>query len=210
MRIRDVTHTETILELPQGAEEQYAYRIGKNTECTILVAINSVENRAVHLSVRLCGSGSRATIIGLVLGRGTADIRLHTLQQHEAPDTVSNLLVKTVLSENAQFFYDGGIRVEPSAPKTDAYQRNENLLLSRTAHAESKPSLEILADDVRCTHGATIGSVSEEELWYLESRGIERKKGETLILSGFLKSAITGVDDRVVKYRTAKVLGLDV
>jgi Fe-S cluster assembly protein SufD len=89
--------------------------------------------------------------------------------------------------------------VEKKAQKTDAYQRNANLLLSETAYAESKPSLEILANDVRCTHGATVGPVSDEELWYLATRGIPKKQAESLIVEGFFKSALEFVDDESVK-----------
>ena len=120
---------------------------------------------------------------------------LHTMQVHEAPDTTSDLLVKTVLRDHAKCLYDGGIRVEKAAQKTDAYQRNENLLLSEHAYAESKPSLEILANDVRCTHGATAGPIDEEELWYLATRGITKDKGEGLIALGFIASALMRIDN---------------
>ena len=100
--------------------------------------------------------------------------------------------------DHAACLYDGGIRVEKEAQKTDAYQRNENLLLSEGAHAQSKPSLEILANDVRCTHGATVGKIPEDQLWYLATRGIGKKRGQGLIVSGFLGSALVSIDDTSV------------
>ncbi len=126
---------------------------------------------------------------------------LHTLQSHEAPGTTSDLLVKSLLTDNATFLYDGAIFVSRIAQKTDAYQRNENLMLSRVAHAESKPKLEILANDVRCTHGATIGSVREDELWYLKTRGIDNSEGTRLISRGFLESINSRISDESAQAR---------
>ncbi len=167
----------------------------RNAKLTLVVHMLRVNKVDAKVIVRLAGTGAEATIIGIVIGSGDARIRLHTLQLHEAPGTTSNLLVKTALSDRALCVIDGGIRVEKSAQKTDAYQRNENLLLSETAHAESKPSLEILANDVRCTHGATVGPVSKEETWYLATRGIERLQAENLLVSGFFRKAVDLIED---------------
>jgi Fe-S cluster assembly protein SufD len=131
-----------------------------------------------------------ATITGILIGTEHTKQILHTMQIHTAPNTTSDLLVKTVLSDHASSFYDGGIRIEKSAQKSDAYQKNENLLLSDHAFAESKPSLEILANDVRCSHGATMGPINEEQLWFLTSRGISKKQAEELIVAGFIQDAL--------------------
>lgn len=192
---------KTILyEVPDGKSKR-EYRVNKDSFFTLIVTAIGVTNVDASIAVRLSGSGAQATIIGIVIGGGNADINIHTLQKHEAPDTTSNLLVKTVLFGKARCVIDGGIRVEKVAQKTNAYQRNENLMLSEGAFAESKPSLEILANDVRCTHGATVGPVSEEELWYLATRGITRKSGERLIVEGFFRSALDLVADEPVRQR---------
>jgi Fe-S cluster assembly protein SufD len=86
------------------------------------------------------------------------------------------------------------IRVEPDAQKTNAYQENRNLLLSSTAHADSIPGLEIMANDVRCTHGATLGKVNREELFYLMSRGLSRSEAERLIVRGFFQDVLDRID----------------
>lgn len=176
--------------------------IVKSGESLTLV-LTAIDLTKVHaaVTVRLVGRGANATIIGIVVGRKHADIQIHTLQKHEAPDTTSNLLVKSALSGRARCVIDGGIRVEKAAQKTNAYQRNENLLLSDKAYAESKPSLEIFANDVRCTHGATVGPVSEEVLWYLATRGVSRKKGESLLVAGFFRSALELVEEETVRNR---------
>lgn len=161
----------------------------------IVLLIAGRKKQDITVTVRLTKEGSSAMIIGLVKGDNGDAITLRTLQYHGSRETTSNLLVKSLLKDTASFVYDGAIRVERDAQKTDAYQRNENLLLSDQAHAESKPKLEILANDVRCTHGATIGSVRDDELWYLATRGISKKEATELIAQGFLKSVVTKITD---------------
>lgn len=173
------------------------YRVTGGARLSLV--ITGVGSFDTHITVRLVGTGAAATITGVLIGTGDTKQTLHTMQIHEAPHTASDLLVKTVLYGNASFVYEGGIRVEKSAGKTDAYQRNDNLLLSDTTVAESKPFLEILANDVRCTHGAATGPVSEEQLWYLMSRGLPRPAAEVLLVRGFLQSALTRVVDTDAK-----------
>src|SRR6185436_17472247 len=117
---------------------------------------------------------------------GNHEIDQRSLQIHEVPNTSSDLLYKNALSDSARTIFTGLIRVEPGAHKTDAYQKVRNLLLSDEAEANSAPGLEIEADNVRCTHGATSGTVEEGELFYLQSRGIRTKDAQRLIVFGFL------------------------
>lgn len=194
-----------IHELAEG-DSKSEFTVGANEQLTLVLFAPAAKYVHAQITVRLTGSGAQATIIGLIMGAGKSQVRLETLQQHEARDTTSNLMVKSVLRGDAHCIIDGGIRVEKRAQKTDAYQRNENLLLSDGAYAESKPSLEILANDVRCTHGATVGPIPEEELWYLATRGIPRESAETLIAKGFLRSALDLVKDESVRYRILEKL----
>lgn len=187
-----------IQEIPEGIS-RFLYEVSGDSNLTLLLFASGRVKSSVEAIVRLVGYGARATIVGIIIGKGNSSFILHTQQRHEAPETTSNLLVKTVLADGATCMYDGGIRVEKQAQKTDAYQRNENLLLGDRAHAESKPSLEILANDVRCTHGATVGHIPKDQLWYLATRGISSGKGQGLIVSGFLKSALDIVKDENVR-----------
>lgn len=172
----------------------YEYHIRDNACLTLILTMIARKGQiGVHVTVRLAGKGAKATIVGLIAGTDDSSTALHTLQQHEVPETTSNLLIKGVWKDRAKFLYDGAIRVEKNAQKTDAYQRNENLLLSPQAFAESKPSLEILANDVRCTHGATVASLAKDELWYLATRGIARPDSSRLLVAGFLESALKNV-----------------
>jgi len=163
------------------------FTLGKNEKKTIVI------DKSGDYVIELAGEGAEATILGAFVGKDDDEFIVHTLQLHKAPNTMSDLLIKTVMEGNAKFNYDGLIKIEKNAQKSNAYQRNENLLLSENAHVESKPELEIEANDVRCTHGATMGMIDEEEIFYLMTRGISRKESEQLIVDGFLQ----GVYDRM-------------
>lgn len=155
----------------------------------VLYGFSTMEKR---IEIHLTKEGAEADILGILIGR-EGECSISTLQHHQAPNTKSDLLVKTVLSGDAHFSYDGLIKIDRDAQKSNAYQRNENILLSSRARVETKPELEILANDVRCTHGATIGRLNEEELFYLQSRGIEEKNAATMILRGFIEHVIARI-----------------
>ncbi|MER3457466.1 MAG: Fe-S cluster assembly protein SufD, partial [Chloroflexota bacterium] len=108
-----------------------------------------------------------------------------TQQNHNAPHTTSDLLFKGALKDRSRSVWQGMIRVAPGAQRTDGYQANRNLVLSEGARADSIPGLEIMADDVRCTHGSTVGQIDEEHVFYLMSRGLTRREAERLIVEGF-------------------------
>jgi Fe-S cluster assembly protein SufD len=171
------------------------YFVKKDEILTVAMYASGTQSIEGAVSVHLVGVNATANILGAFINFADNRITLHTLQHHKARGTTSNLLVKSVLFDTSTFSYDGAIRVENTGQKTDAYQKNENLLLSAHAHAQSKPSLEILADDVRCTHGATIGSIEREQLLYLQTRGISRHSGIYLIVQGFLDHVIEKISD---------------
>lgn len=186
--------------------EELVYDVGKRTSLSLVMLLLGKEAQNVSACINLCGQGATAQVFGIIYGSGDTQKTLHTLQHHESPDTTSDLLVKSVVTDHAVVSYDGAIKVDKDAQKTDAYQRNENLLISDTAKAYSKPSLEILANDVRCTHGATVGTVSEEQMWYLQSRGISTEKARRLIIEGFLESVIGKIGDTNVQKQIRRKL----
>lgn len=158
-----------------------------------------------EVTVKLRGERARAQILGFFLGReGQGEMK--TLQHHEAPNTESDLLIKSVLFDRAKYNYQGQIRIDKKAQGANAYQRNDNLLMSDKAQIDTRPELEILADDVRCTHGATTGKINEENLFYLMSRGISRKIAELMIMEGFLKEVIDKIPDGKEKTKLVKKL----
>jgi len=138
-----------------------------------------------RVEASLVGPGATAELKGLFFGATDQVFDFHTLQDHRSTNTTSDLLFKGALRDRASSLYAGLIRIEPGARRSDAYQANRNLLLSDKARADSIPMLEILNNDVRCTHGATVGPVDPEHLFYLESRGIPRSVAQRMIVQGF-------------------------
>jgi Fe-S cluster assembly protein SufD len=139
---------------------------------------------------RLVGEGARSDLLAVSVATGEQEFDARTLQDHVSPHTASDLLYKNALDDNARCTFGGLIRVEPHAHFTDAYQKVRNLLLSDDSEANSMPGLEILADNVRCTHGATSGQINKDELFYLRSRGISVPVAQRLIVTGFLNEVI--------------------
>jgi Fe-S cluster assembly protein SufD len=133
----------------------------------------------------LAGEGATGRMSGFYFTDGSQHLDHDTQQNHLAPNTTSDLLFKGALKGTSRSVWQGMIYVAPVAQKTDGYQANRNLVLSESARADSIPGLEILADDVRCTHGATVGKLEQEPLFYLKSRGIEQKEAERLMVEGF-------------------------
>ena len=144
---------------------------------------------------RLTGAGGRSDMLAATVSNGVQEFDQRTLQDHLQPHTTSDLLYKNSLSDTAKTIFAGLIRVQPEAQHTDAYQKVRNLMLSDEAEANSMPGLEILADEVRCTHGATSGYVDPEEMFYLLSRGIEPRTAQELIVHGFLHEVLERLPD---------------
>src|SRR5437588_5101636 len=143
---------------------------------------------------RLVGEGARSDLLAVAVATNEQEFDARTLQDHISPHTASDLLYKNALDDRARCTFGGLIRVEPHAHFTDAYQKVRNLLLSDDAEANSMPGLEILADNVRCTHGATSGQINEDEMFYLRSRGIPVPVAQRLIVAGFLNEVIRRLD----------------
>lgn len=182
------------------------YVVEKNADLTVLVFLKHGEQ---SVTLELVGDHSKASIIGVGNLLSDTKATLHTLQHHRAHHTTSNLLVKAVLSDHASLVYDGAIRVEKEGQQTNAYQRNENLVLSDAVKVQSKPSLEILADDVRCTHGATVGTIDPEQRFFLQSRGLSATIAEHCIAEGFLHAAFESISEAALRKQIEEFLWKD-
>jgi Fe-S cluster assembly protein SufD len=154
----------------------------------------------------LAGPGSSVRVTGLYALNGDQHLDLDTTQEHAAPHATSDLAFKGVLQDHSRSVWRGIIRVDKGAQKTDAFQENRNMLLSPHAHADSIPGLEILANDVRCTHAATIGQVDRELLFFLMARGLTRIAATRLIVQGFFADALERVADETVRERLEAAL----
>ena len=131
------------------------------------------------------GPGATAELKGIYFASGEQFFDFHTLQDHQVGNTTSDLLFKGALQDVARTVYAGLIRIEKGAARSDAYQANRNLVLSDKAKATSIPMLEIDNNDVRCTHGATVGPVDPNHLFYLQSRGISERTAKRMLIQGF-------------------------
>jgi Fe-S cluster assembly protein SufD len=160
----------------------------------------------VRIQNDLAGPGATSRVTGAYFADGTQHLDYDTFQEHMAPHTTSDFAFKGALRDTARAVWRGMIRVEEGAQKTNAYQENRNLLLSKTAHADSIPGLEILANDVRCTHGATLGQVDREQLFYLMTRGLSRAEAERLIVRGFFQDVLDRVEIEAVREALAAAL----
>ncbi len=139
---------------------------------------------------RLLGPGAHSEMLALTIASGQQEFDQRTLQTHIAPHTTSNLLYKNALLDSAKTIFSGLIIVEPDAQKTDAYQKNRNLLLSDSAEAHSLPGLEIQAHDVRCSHGSTSARIDAEQEFYLQARGIAPVEARRLLVSAFFEEVL--------------------
>lgn len=153
---------------------------------------------------RLTGEGSRSDLLAVSVARGAQEFDSRTLQDHASPHTTSDLLYKNSLDERSRCTFGGLIRVEPHAHFTDAYQTVRNLLLSDDSEANSMPGLEIMADNVKCSHGATSGQINEDELFYLLARGIPKNVAQHLLVAGFLGEVVDRLEHPTI---AAKVRG---
>jgi Fe-S cluster assembly protein SufD len=158
----------------------------------------------------LAGEGAQGRMSGFYFTDGTQHLDHDTQQNHLAPHTTSDLLFKGALKGKSRSVWQGMIYVAPGAQKTDGYQANRNLVLSDRARADSIPGLEILADDVRCTHGATVGKLEQEPLFYLKSRGIPQAEAEKIVVEGFFdpifqRIPFEGVRERFQEYIANKM-----
>ena len=147
-------------------------------------------NGKVRMETKLAGPGSEARVTGGYAGGPGQHLDYDTTQEHAAPNTDSDLAFRGVLAGGSTAVWRGMIKVDPGAQQTDAFQECRNLLLATDAHADAIPGLEILADDVRCTHAAAIAQVDRDQLFYLTSRGLDEAAAKSLIIEGFLEALV--------------------
>ncbi len=142
-------------------------------------------------------SGIEVYIYGLFTGKKTDEFKIETVQHHVAPGSLSDLLIKGVFEDDSRLVYQGLIRLEKSAQQSHAYQKNQNLILSPGVFVDSRPFLEILANDVFCTHGSTTGKLNKDQLFYAISRGLSGKNAETMLVHGFIDEIYNKVKEKV-------------
>ena len=178
-------------------------KVGRDASLQWTVGALGSRLAKVNQKVSLEGVGAECQVNGVMFTENTQHLSYHTLQHHVAPHCRSDFLYKAALQDTSRTVWRGMIKVDEQAQKTDGYQRNDNMLLSQRARADAIPGLEIEADDVRCTHGATTGRVDEELIFYAQSRGFTRREAIRLVVTGFFQQ----VFDRITIESVREALG---
>ena len=166
----------------------YVVGAGEKLELTFVVLPG--ESRDIDVAIDLIGEGAEVDLKGLYLCGGDERVNFHILMHHRAGGCVSHQLFNGIAGGSSRVTFDGRIIVAPDAQKTEAYQENHNIVLSDQAHVETTPQLEIYADDVKCSHGATTGRLDEDALFYMRTRGVPEAEAKVLQIISFL-SAVT-------------------
>jgi Fe-S cluster assembly protein SufD len=220
--LRSYTNAAVELFVEQGAKLEYVSlqnlsretwhfasqhaRVERDAELDWVTGGFGSKKGKVRIQNDLAGEGATSQVTGAYFTDGNQHLDYDTFQEHIAPSTTSDFAFKGALRDTSTAVWRGMIRVERDAQKTNAYQENRNLMLSPTAHAVPIPGLEILANDVRCTHGATVGRVDREQLFYLMARGLSRGEAERLIVRGFFEDVLARVGLEPVREALAAAL----
>ena len=163
-------------------------------------------NGRVRTETLLAGEGSHAKVTGAYAPHGRQHVDFDTTQEHGAPNTTSDLAFRGILADRSHAVWRGVIKVDPGAQQTDAFQECRNLLLSKRAHADAIPGLEILANDVRCTHAAAIAQIDKEQLFYLRARGLGEPVAQRLVIEGFMQELVERFEEGPIRAAMAGAL----
>jgi Fe-S cluster assembly protein SufD len=194
------------LNRASGAVSRQTTVLGPDAYLYTLGVVTGAAWSSSYLGSRLEGAGAQVDLLGLLLGSEKQKMEIRTLQDHVGRAGHSDALVKSILRGEARSYFDGVVRIFKSGQNSNAFQSNPNLLLSSEARAESVPTLEIEADDVACKHAASIGSIDEEEKFYLLSRGISEKETESIIVEGFAAELASRLPTESLQERFSAIL----
>jgi Fe-S cluster assembly protein SufD len=164
-----------------------------------------IYNHSGKINIDIETKNAEVYIFGLFIGHDKDNFTLNTVQHHKEQESLSDLFIKGVFFDESRFVYEGLIRLEKSAQKSHAYQKNQNLIMSPGCFVDSRPFLEILANDVFCTHGSTTGKLNKDELLYLQTRGLNKEVAEKLMIQGFVTDLFSrmqklGIKDEIKNY----------
>jgi Fe-S cluster assembly protein SufD len=220
--LRSYTNTAQEFFLEQGSKFEYVSiqnlshetwhfathhaRVERDAELDWVAGGFGSKKGKVRIQNDLAGEGATSRVTGAYFTDGDQHLDYDTFQEHIAANTTSDFAFKGALRDTSTAVWRGMIRVEKDAQKTNAYQENRNLMLSPTTHAVPIPGLEILANDVRCTHGATVSRVDREELFYAMARGLSRGDAERLIVRGFFQDILDRIEFEAVRESLAAAL----
>lgn len=183
----------------------HVHQVGKSYVHTVTISLNGGVIRN-NLNLVLDAEGNETHLYGLSLLKGHSHVDNHTLVDNKKPNCFSNQLYKGIADDASTGIFSGRIIVQPDAQKTNAYQSNKNILLSEQATINTKPQLEIFADDVKCSHGCTVGQLDEEALFYLKARGIPGAEAEVLLLQAFAADIVAQIKSEPLRIHVEKLI----
>ncbi|MBI3963467.1 MAG: SufD family Fe-S cluster assembly protein [Candidatus Kerfeldbacteria bacterium] len=189
--------TTQFYRLPDDVTGEVELLVGRDAALTCFMPFWK-GSRSLRIVARLQDRGASARLYGVFLGRNGDRVALSMETIHEAPATTGLTLLRSVLDDESVFDFDGMIRILPDAQQSDDILREHALLLSPRAVANAVPALEIQADDVRAAHAATAGRLDDEQVFYLQSRGVSERQAAHLIVQGFLDTVVRELDDRTL------------
>ena len=187
-----------VFVIGRGEEPLRKYEVGKGESLSLVLVVLPGVNCDVPLDIEICGEGASVDVFGLYICSSDEKVSLKLNLNHKVGGSVSNQLFKGIVGGTARTDFFGKIIVAQDAQKTEAYQTNHNLLLSDDAKVNTKPQLEIYADDVKCSHGAAVGSLNEVEQFYMCSRGITKKEARALQMQSFISPVTSQIDDETL------------
>ena len=198
-KLKTITQNSNLIDLNKTGENRLVFTRGGRYTVFFY-------NLSGEFSFDMKVSGIHLDIFGLFIGKADRQFKVHTVQNHIAPGSTSNLFIKGVFYDASKFHYEGLIRIEKKAQKSHAYQKNQNLILSNDCFVDSRPFLEILANDVFCTHGSTTGRLNKEQLNYLHLRGLSPKDAKEVLIDGFIRDIFhrvegAGYRNEIKKYK---------
>ncbi|MBY0424455.1 MAG: SufD family Fe-S cluster assembly protein, partial [Cytophagales bacterium] len=176
----------------------HIHQVGKSVAHAVTVSLSGGVVRN-NLNMVLDAEYAEANMHGLYLLQGETQVDNHTIADHRKPNCLSNELYKGILDDYSSGVFNGKIFVQPDAQKTNAYQSNKNILLSNHASINTKPQLEIFADDVKCSHGCTTGQLDEDALFYLRSRGISNRTAKAMLTKAYVQDILNTVKIQALK-----------
>ena len=180
-------------------------QVGKCYVHTVTISLDGGMIRN-NIDIIMEKAGNEGHMYGLYLLKGRTHVDNHTLVDNTKPNCFSNELYKGIVDDYATGVFSGKIFVRPDAQKTNAYQTNKNIVLSKTATVNTKPQLEIFADDVKCSHGCTIGQLDETAMFYMQQRGIPKKEAKALLMYAFSNAVIESIKIPELKQRITKII----
>lgn len=197
-----------VYQLCSEGNHRVCLRLEEGAHAKVVFAAASSSQVAYDYCIELSGEDAEVELYGVFVAREGSNIRVHTEMRHNAPRCRSNQQVRGVAAERGYGLFDGLVYVAPDAQQTEAYQQSRNVLLAPSARIQTQPQLEIYADDVKCSHGATVGQMNEEEIYYMRQRGLSEEDARRLQLGGFVQEIADKVADEALREEFERVINL--